>query len=507
MATSLGDVVRLMTGPLGTVFGSDTWATWRAILKAAHALPLTADERRVVMTLTKRTVLPSAPVRELWLLLGRRSGKSIIAALLAVWATCCRSYRLAPGEVGVFMVLAADRKQSRVIKRYVSGLLRAHPSLAALLARETQEAIWLTNGLCIEIHTCSWKTVRGYTCIGAAVDEIAFWDSEDAANPDHEVLVALKAAMASVPEAMLIALTSVYARRGEVWRVFDRYFGKDDAADVLVVNGPTRTFNPTISPRIIEAARADDPTAAETEYDAEFRRDLEAFVSREVVEACVERGRYELPPVSGLRYAAFVDPSGGSADSFTLAIAHRHERHFVLDTLRETRPPFSPEAVVADYAAVLKAYGVTRVTGDRYAGEWPREQFRKVGVEYDLADRPKSDLYRDLLPLLNSTRVELLDDAGLLGQLLHLERRVGRGGRDSIDHAPRQHDDLANAAAGAVLAALSAQTLSPASQLAALRSACVGLRPCPWGSLAPVHQRDEYPGSSEGAETATYRMV
>src|SRR5262249_12923693 len=152
-------------------------------------------------------------VRELWLLLGRRSGKSILAALLAVWATCCCTYTLAPGEVGIFIVIAADRKQARVIKRYISGLLRAHPSLEALIETETAEAIWLTNGLCIEIHTCSYRSLRGYTCIGAAVDEVAFWDSEDSANPDKEVLVALRAAMASVPEAMLVALSSVYARR------------------------------------------------------------------------------------------------------------------------------------------------------------------------------------------------------------------------------------------------------------------------------------------------------
>jgi hypothetical protein len=149
-SNQVGTVIRLMQ--LLSAFAADSWATWRAVLKAAHALDLTNDERQIVESLTQRQTLPSAPVRELWLLLGRRSGKSIIAALLAVWATCCRTYTLAPGEVGVFMVVAADRRQARVVKRYVSGLLRAHPSLEVLLERETAEAIWLTNGLCIEIH-------------------------------------------------------------------------------------------------------------------------------------------------------------------------------------------------------------------------------------------------------------------------------------------------------------------------------------------------------------------
>ncbi len=124
----------------------------------------------------------------------------------------------------------------------------------------------------------------------------------------------------------------------------------------------------------------------------------------------------------------------------------------MLDAVREVKPPFSPEQTVAEFTALLEAYGVSRVTGDRYGGEWPREQFRKHGIDYDLADKSKSDLYRELLPLLNSGRVELLDLPKLGAQLCGLERRTARGGRDSIDHAPGAHDDIANAVAGALLA-------------------------------------------------------
>ena len=172
------------------------------------------------------------------------------------------------------------------------------------------------------------------------------------------------------------------------------------------------------------------------------------------------------------RYVAFVDPSGGSADSMTLAIAHKVDDRAVLDAVREVRPPFSPEGTVADFCALLKEYRITEVTGDRYAGEWPREQFRKLGVTYKLSEQPKSDLYRDTLPLLNSGKVELLDLPRLTAQLCGLERRTARGGRDSIDHAPAAHDDLANAVAGVLLLAtkgrgpmrISAEVLARAAQ-------------------------------------------
>jgi hypothetical protein len=447
------NVLQLMNRVLGATFAGETWATWRVVLKAAHALDLTDDERRIVATLTQRQTLPASQVRELWLLLGRRSGKSIIAALLAVWATCCRTYTLAPGEVGVFMVIAADRKQARVIKRYVSGLLRAHPSLDVLIERETAEIIWLTNGLCIEIHTCSFRSLRGYTSIGAAVDEVAFWSVEDSANPDREVLVALRAAMASVPDAMLIGLTSVYARRGEVWRVYEKHFGKD-SPDVLVVNGHTRLMNPTIDEKVIATAYDDDPVAAAAEYGAEFRRDVEVFLPLEALEAVRMPGRLEQPFQHQHRYVGFLDPAGGTGeDSMTMAIAHHEGGKAVLDVVREVRPKFSPEATVAEFAAVFKSFRLTEATSDRYAGSWPTEAFRKVGITVTPSDRTRSEIYLAALPMVMSGQVELLDLPRLLKQLGSLERRKGRQGKDSVDAPPRQHEDVANSACGALVLA------------------------------------------------------
>jgi len=118
--------------------------------------------------------------------------------------------------------------------------------------------------------------------------------------------------------------------------------------------------------------------------------------------------------------------------------------------VREVRPPFSPDAVTRDFAALLKAYSVRTVTGDRYAGEWPRERFRVYGIEYALSEQPKSDIYRDFLPVLSTGRAELLNLPRLASQLCGLERRTARSGRDSIDHAPGAHDDRDGWVNGAV---------------------------------------------------------
>jgi hypothetical protein len=183
---------------------------------------------------------------------------------------------------------------------------------------------------------------------------------------------------------------------------------------------------------------------------SQFRRDIESFVVREAVAACVSSGVFERAPERNISYVGFADPSGCSADSMTLAIGHKdyNRKTVVVDALREARPPFSPETVADEFARLLKGYRVIKITGDRYAGEWPREQFSKFGIRYEATTKSKSDMYVDLLPLINSRRIDLLDHTKLVNQLCSLERRTARGGRDSIDHPPQGHDDLINAVAG-----------------------------------------------------------
>lgn len=126
----------------------------------------------------------------------------------------------------------------------------------------------------------------------------------------------------------------------------------------------------------------------------------------------------------------------------------------VLDLIRERRAPFDPDDVVSEFAEVLKMYSLRVVEGDRYAGEWVTERFRAHGIAYRQAKRTKNQIYGDFLPGVNSGRVALLDHTRLRAQLEGLERRVARGGKDSIDHPPGGHDDLANSVAGALVAVL-----------------------------------------------------
>jgi hypothetical protein len=156
----------------------------------------------------------------------------------------------------------------------------------------------------------------------------------------------------------------------------------------------------------------------------------------------------------------FVDPSGGVRDSFCGAVAHAENDRAILDAVREIKAPLSPDAVAAELCPFFKSYNVSTVRGDHYGAVTTRELFTKRQIAYKVSDRSKSDLYMAVLPAINSGLVDLLDNQTLLTQLVLLERSTARSGKDSVDHPPGAHDDLANAAAGALSMALIRRTRS-----------------------------------------------
>jgi phage terminase large subunit-like protein len=226
-------ILEAMADPalFGRWFAGATWDAWRAFLAGLFGLPLPPTLLAIYQEHTGRVAAPTEPAREAYCIVGRRGGKSRIAAMVAVFLACFRDYGeiLAPGERGIVMVIAADRRQARVVLRYVAAFFEQIPMLATLVERRTAEAIHLANGISLEVHTASYKSTRGYTIVAAICDEIAFWPTEEHANPDVEILNALRPAMATVPGALLLCISTPYARRGALWAAHRAYYGKDAA--------------------------------------------------------------------------------------------------------------------------------------------------------------------------------------------------------------------------------------------------------------------------------------
>ncbi len=437
----------------GWLHGFDMTA-WRVFHKSVFGLPMTSSEAEIFRACTGRQLLPGRRSLEVFAPVGRRGGKSANAALLAVFMTAIeQGWRdhLAPGQQAVFPIISVDRQAGREVFNYCRGILYSSPLLKKMIALETQEAIELTNGAIIQIRTASFRSIRGPAYIGAVLDELAFFrDVESAANPASEIIAAITPAI--VEGGILFGISSVFNRQGCLYENFQEHFGRDDS-DVLIWKAKTLTMNPLFSVKKIEREKAKDAKVAAAEYESEWRDDIANLYSSLDIESALIPGRDDLPKAAGIRYFAFVDPSGGRRDSAALAIAHMAgDNHVIIDLTREVRAPHQPNEVVAEFSGIIKGYGLREVTGDRYGGAWPVESYSKQGITYQLAERTASELYLAALPMFSNHQIELPDNPRLKNQLLSLMRRTNPGGRDSVvpGQGDDSHSDLANAVAGTV---------------------------------------------------------
>jgi hypothetical protein len=443
-----------------------SWAFWWVAHSAADAEPPPVVEvphwEDIWNIIGGGRPWPTVRPREWHLYGSRRIAKTRENARRKAWSCVTHDgKRLTRGETGVANFYAPDRAQALIAFNYAASFIEESPLLARMIENRTRHEIRFTNSTLMRVATASFRTSRGFTSIGAHVDESAFlWDGESLANPIGELLTAIRPAMSTQPSAQLSTATTPRTRTGEVWNIFNRYFGKDDPR-VLVLRAD-HTFNPTLDPAVVEAALEQDEQVARSEYFAEFRSDLETLLTREVVMPCVVPNRGDLPPTAGQRVLWFADPAGGSgADSYTLCgAAPAADGRVSIVALAERKPPFSPDDVTREFAEIIRRYGGSSVRGDKYAGEWPRERFRRHGVSYEVNQKTTSEIYQQAVPLLTGQRIELPDNARLIAQLCALERRLSPGGRTLITHPPRGHDDLANAALGAAVAAVASASPS-----------------------------------------------
>jgi hypothetical protein len=142
-------------------FAGSSWDTWKAVIKAMFGEPLNTAELALFRAVAERDP-PVSPVREMAAIAGRGGGKDSVAAVIAaVMAVNYDPHRLRPGERAVVMLLAVDREQAKIAFNYIAALFREVRALAKLVRRVTDDSIELSNSVDVEVHTNSFRSVRG----------------------------------------------------------------------------------------------------------------------------------------------------------------------------------------------------------------------------------------------------------------------------------------------------------------------------------------------------------
>jgi hypothetical protein len=430
-------------------FRGESWAGWRAVVKAMDALPMSDDEIEFFKSIAGGRNPPKRPSRELWAACARRTGKDSIASGVGAYSAAFfdQQDRLRPGERAVILCLACDQSQAKIVLNYIRSYFSDIPMLRSMVTRETKSGFELDNRVDITVASNDYRSVRGRPVRLAILDEVSFFRDENSASPDIELYNAIRPALASLPGSRIIGISSPYRKSGLLWNKYRKHFGQDDD-DVLVIQAATRTLNPTIDQAFIDQALADDPVGARAEWLGEFRSDIAGYADFELIDAAVDRGVMVRPPRQGVSYVGACDPGGGVRDSFVGAVCHDESGVAVLDAVIEIRAPYSPTAAAELVSGLLKSYNnLRKVTGDRYSAQFVVDAFAKHGVVYEHSKRDRSAIYQDALPLFTSGRVRLLDNPRMVNQFASLERRTSSLGKDRIDHPPNGSDDVCNAVA------------------------------------------------------------
>jgi len=463
------NVIEFLENPdlMSDAYTGESWEAMKAVLSGAFAVPMPESRKALFDKLAGGREAPAATVKELYIIAARRSGKSDTIGAVAVYLATVgvmldnRLERLSVGERAYISVIAPDRDQAGLLIGYIKGKMNESAVLSAMIERETADGLDLTNRVSIRVNTASFRAVRGKSNIAVIFDEACFLRSENAANPDEEIYRAAVPSLATLG-GMVIAISSPYSKKGLMYRKYQKHYAKDSER-VLVVQGGTADFNPTIDPQIIADALADDPEAAAAEWLGQWREGISDFIERDLIDSLCRSRPLELPYDSRNHYVAFVDPSGGGRDQFTLAIAHKEKSgKIIVDLVRGERG--QPAEITASYAEVIKQYRCFTIMGDRYAGSWPKDEFYKHRVTMQHSELSRSELYQFALPMLRNETVELPRDQQMINEFANLERRTSRGGRDVIDHPTGAgfHDDRANVVAGAIYLASKQQQMAPA---------------------------------------------
>ena len=334
---------------MGHVLKGDSWLPWRTILIASMGEALTDEERVVFKQLTGREREPLQRVNELEVVAGRRGGKTTAMAAGATYiAACCdHSDALARAEQGVLLCVAQDQRVAKQILDRVEANLQDSPILHQLIKGRTQDSIELTNNISIEVRPSIFPKTEGTdlhrnncgrACVlvhGVKLRESRCGGAGRCSpRPAHHA------------RPLHHGIESPTQRS----ECFGRRSNDTTVPMALLAcsspRAPQETSTHTIPQSEIDRELERDRARNTAELLAEFRNDLEGYVTYEVVEACI--GSYfEMPPARSVSYYAFTDPVGWSAMILSrYAICHREHDRVVIDCIREVRPPFSPEQVM-----------------------------------------------------------------------------------------------------------------------------------------------------------------
>ncbi len=421
------------------------------ILRVIYGLPLNNNQLKIYRKITKNKKEFEAEIEkeEAILVLGARSGKSLLASIIALYEATRKKWRkyLNRGEAGYIEVISTRQKQSEaIIGANCLRLMENSPNLRSYIRDHTRSELILKNDMRVLSLPCNTTAGLGLPVVCLIFDEIGHFYIEGA-RADKDIFGNLNPRRVQFPGSKLILISTPSGKQGLLWDYFDKGFKNHKR---LTAQADTLFMNPLVDKNFLEKEKKRDIDNYRREFLAQFAERIEAFLSYEIVVNSL-RLAGDLPYKAGYQYFSGIDASGlAGRDKFALAITHKQENDVYIDKVSSWDLK-DPDPIMKDIKELAGIYHITKTSIDRYAKGWVKNALEKIGLEVNI--RPSlAEIYVNIKSLMLGDKLYLPDNQGIKKAFLNTQAYYGRNNQLSIAHSrdSEGHADEADAISTAV---------------------------------------------------------
>ena len=444
-------IIEFATDPLFLGLSFKERPAQEVILRVIYGLPLNDDQLKIYQKITKNRKEFEAGLEkeESILVLGARSGKSLIASIIALYEATRKKWAkyLNRGESGYVEVISTRQKQSeQIIGANCLRLMENSYNLKGLIKDSTMSELTLKNNMRILSLPCNSTAGRGLPIICLILDELAHFYTEGV-KADETIFNSLNPRRAQFPGSKLILVSTPSAKQGLLWNFFDGGF---KVPDRLTAQAETLFMNPLVDRNFLEKEKKRDIDNYRREFKAQFAEKVEAFLSYDLVVNSLKLAG-DLPFKSEYQYFSGIDASGlAGRDKFSLAIAHEQGNDIYVDKIKSWDLK-DPDPIMRDIKELAGIYNFVKTSIDRYAKGWVKNALEKINLEVNI--RPSlAEIYVNVKGLMIGDRLFLPDNKGIKKAFLNTQAYYGRNNALSIAHTRdlEGHADEADAISTAI---------------------------------------------------------
>lgn len=432
----------LLTDP--TLFGLKTATpVQRAICRIADGVPLEelANLESVHSALgCDPSFLKARKPREVSILSGIRVGKSLLAALLAVyWTQTCDVSELGPGETPRVSIVSISTDLAEVVFGHVVGRIMASERLKPLvIGKSMADSITLRHPTGTPVEICVVAGAKGGASLVARWAAGIVFDEYTKMSGGGDGAINFDDQLHNVRERLLrgsqiVSIGNPWAPHGPAYNQYKAHYGKP-TEDLVIVKAPAWDLNPVFwNPEKVAKAR-ENPDTFVTECLGEFRSPEAALFSAVEVDCSTRTFPIILPPEPRCSYRAAMDPAT-RGNGWTLVVTTRQgtKKKVVLahEWLGSKTTPLSPKSVMQEVAAKLKPYGIATIDSDQHLGDALKDIAHDVGLHVRLVfwtEKEKTAKYMAFKTRMASGEIEIPPDYVLRGDLIQVQKRSTTNG-------------------------------------------------------------------------------